>query len=152
MQTLEQIVLLACVDTFQSNSAEMLQHRRSPELQRITLSSDRNGVHQVPILSPVQDGGMTLYDVDVVTVNSLVETSTRRGHVTGVLRIGVNDFGRSSLQALRQLSDKVACTNLLLRSALTFKGNIYCPIIFITSLSTHCCLTRPRGLQCCKAA
>lgn len=71
MQTLEQIVLLTCVDTFQNNSAEVLQHCRSPELQRIALNSDWNGLHQVPMLSPVQDGGATLYDVDIVTVNSL---------------------------------------------------------------------------------
>jgi ankyrin repeat domain-containing protein 50 len=44
---------------------------------------------------------------------------------------GVDDFARSLLQALRQLSDKVACTNLLLGSALTFKGNLHCPMIFI---------------------
>jgi hypothetical protein len=45
--------------------------------------------------------------------------------------VGVNDFARSLLQTLRQLSDKVACTNLLPGSAPTFKGNIYRPMIFI---------------------
>ena len=34
---------------------------------------------------------------------------------------GVKEFARSLLQALRQLSDKVARTNLLLRLELTFK-------------------------------
>ena len=44
---------------------------------------------------------------------------------------GVKEFARSLLQALRQLSDKVACTNLLLGLELTFKGNIYPHIIFV---------------------
>ena len=86
---------------------------------------------------------------------ALVETSTRLGHVTEVLWImkrssgrpiyccmifqelgssqwsssysfaGRKEFARSLLQALPELSDMVACTNILLRLELTFKGNIY---------------------------
>jgi hypothetical protein len=92
---------------------------------------------------------------------ALVETSTRLGHVIEVLRVmkrssgcpiycrmifqelgsshlGIlhnglqaKEFARSLLQALRQLSDKVACTNLLLKLELIFKGNIYPHIIFV---------------------